>query len=61
VAALYEQRRVTHCGLFAALEAELRALGGSDEETEHLDRADALVWALTVLLLERSEPRVRRL
>jgi len=61
VAALYEQGRVVHCGAFAALEEELMALGA-----EHMghspDRADALVWAVTHLLLAgRSMPRLRSL
>lgn len=58
VAALYEQGRVVHCGDFRALSEELMALGS--EETRHSpDRADALVWALTELLLKaRGMPRV---
>jgi phage terminase large subunit-like protein len=54
VAALYEQGRVTHCGAFAALEEELTALGAAEGDGEgRLDRADALVWAVSALLLER--------
>jgi phage terminase large subunit-like protein len=59
IAALYEQGRVTHCGAFVALEEELMALGAAEGETL-LDRADALVWALTALM-EGAEPRVRLL
>jgi phage terminase large subunit-like protein len=52
VAALYEQGRITHCGAFPALEEELLALG--TEGLDHSpDRADALVWALCELLLNR--------
>lgn len=52
VAALYEQGRITHCGAFPALEEELLALG--TEGLDHSpDRADALVWALNELLLNR--------
>ncbi len=60
IAALYEQGRVTHCGAFVALEEELLALGVSESEGL-LDRADALVWALTDLMLgPRGEgPRIR--
>lgn len=60
VAALYEQGRVVHCGAFPALEEELMALGCADVR-DSPDRADALVWALTDLLLGRAgrEPRVR--
>lgn len=61
VAALYEQGRVGHAKAFPELEEELMALG-SDELTHSPDRADALVWALTALMLEdRPEPRVRAL
>ena len=58
VAALYEQGRVIHCGAFAALEEEMMALG---EGGSSPDRADALVWAVTHLLVEtrRAGPRVR--
>jgi phage terminase large subunit-like protein len=58
IAALYEQGRVTHCGAFAALEEELLALGVSESEGL-LDRADALVWALTALMSGGEGPRVR--
>jgi len=58
IAALYEQGRVTHCGAFAALEEELLALGVSESEGL-LDRADALVWALTALMNGGEGPRVR--
>jgi phage terminase large subunit-like protein len=62
VAALYEQGRVVHCGAFGALEEELMALGAS-EGGPSPDRADALVWALTELMLGPAavEPRIRRL
>jgi phage terminase large subunit-like protein len=59
VAALYEQGRVVHCAAMPALEEELMALGA--EDTRHSpDRADALVWAVTHLLLNRpAGPRIR--
>jgi phage terminase large subunit-like protein len=61
IAALYEQGRITHVSAFPALEEELMALGASETETL-LDRADALVWALTDLMLTpRAEPRIRQL
>ena len=63
VAALYEQGRVSHArGLFA-LEEELLALGATEDEGgDSPDRADALVWALTELLLDYGAgPRVARL
>ena len=65
VAALYEQGRVNHVGHFAKLEDEMCGLmaGGTYEGPGHSpDRADALVWALTELMLgKRADPAVRRL
>ena len=60
VAALYEQGRVTHCAAgLGPLEEELMALG-AEEGGGSPDRADALVWALTDLMLDpRPEPRIR--
>jgi len=60
VAALYEQRKVHHVGSLAALEDQLcdfttdfdRGRSGSP------DRLDALVWALTDLMLEGRGPLV---
>lgn len=60
IAALYEQGRVIHCGAFAALEEQLMALGASEGETL-LDRADALVWAITALSEPGANPRMRGL
>lgn len=64
VAALYEKRRVHHVGAFPALEDELCGLiaGGAYEGPGRSpDRADALVWALTELMLGKrwEGPRVR--
>ncbi|MGO4410140.1 MULTISPECIES: phage terminase large subunit family protein [unclassified Brevundimonas] len=62
VAALYEQGRVVHCGAFPALEEEMMALGSEAAGAKSPDRADALVWALTHLLLAgKSLPRLRAL
>ena len=62
VAALYEAGRVRHAGMFPALEDELCGLmagGRYQGPTRSPDRADALVWALTELMLNRqSRPRV---
>jgi len=57
VAALYEQGRVQHVGAFPALEDQMcafaphvdRAIGASSP-----DRVDALVWALSDLMIARS-------
>lgn len=60
VAALYEQGRVVHCGGFPELEEELMRMGEGGGPSP--DRADALVWAVTDLLLgRRSRPRIRPL
>ncbi len=49
VAALYEQGRVHHVGLFADLEDQMCNWTATDPDSP--DRVDALVWALTELLL----------
>ncbi len=60
IAALYEQGRITHCGAFPQLEEEMMAVGAEDGGSGSPDRADALVWALTDLMLgpRRLGPRV---
>lgn len=64
VAALYEAGRVRHAGQFPQLEDQLCGLitGGRYEGPGRSpDRADALVWAMTELLLgRRAEPRVHQ-
>jgi phage terminase large subunit-like protein len=61
VAALYEQGRVVHAGRFAALEDQMCDFGPDGlSNGRSPDRLDALVWALTSLLLEGGgEPRIR--
>ncbi|MCW4462225.1 terminase family protein [Sphingomonas sp. BT-65] len=57
VAALYESGRVKHAGRFPALEDELCGLvagGGYEGPGRSPDRADALVWALSELMLGRK-------
>jgi len=62
VLALYEARRVRHVGAFPALEDELCGLmadGRYHGPGRSPDRADALVWALSELMLARRvEPRI---
>jgi phage terminase large subunit-like protein len=64
VAALYEAGRVGHAGTFPALEDEMAGLtigGGYEGPGRSPDRADALVHALTeVMLGDRREPRIRK-
>jgi phage terminase large subunit-like protein len=61
VAALYAQGRVRHVGAFPALEDELCDFGpGGLSSGRSPDRLDALVWALTHLMLtSKARPRVR--
>ena len=66
VAALYEQGRVAHFGVFDALEDEMcRMTRLGYQGTGSPDRLDALVWALTDLVISRAAewrvPRVRTL
>jgi phage terminase large subunit-like protein len=61
VAALYEQGRVAHVGAFPALEDEMSDFGPDGLSGGcSPDRVDALVWALTELMLRAPpEPRLR--
>jgi phage terminase large subunit-like protein len=55
IAALYEQGRISHVGAFAQLEDQLCAFTSDGYVgSGSPDRADALVWALTELMLEGS-------
>jgi phage terminase large subunit-like protein len=64
VAALYEAGKVRHCGQFPELEDQLCGLmagGGYEGPGRSPDRADALVWAMSELMLgQRRAPRVWR-
>ncbi len=66
VAALYEQGRVRHRAPFRALEDQMAAMtvGGYAGQGSP-DRLDALVWAITDLMIEPAKgylnPQVRRL
>ena len=58
VAALYEQGRVSHVGSFPELEDEMCAAIGKGAASP--DRLDALVWAITELMLRNPpSPRIR--
>jgi phage terminase large subunit-like protein len=66
VAALFENGQAKFAGRFPALEDELAGLalaGRYEGPGRSPDRADAMVWALTELMLgpPRGEPRIRRL
>ncbi|WP_149739847.1 terminase family protein [Rhizobium sp. RU20A] len=60
VAALYEQGRVVHAGTFSLLEDQMADFGADGLSSGRSpDRLDALVWAVTALLLETGGvPRV---
>ena len=63
VAALYEAGRVRHVGSFPELEDEMCGLmlgGGYIGPGRSPDRADALVWGLTELMLGRSHHQAIR-
>lgn len=61
IAALYEQGRVRHCAKLEALEDQMTSFTGASGEGSP-DRLDALVWALTELMLTpRSTPTIRPL
>ena len=63
VAALYEGGRVRHVGTFPLLEDQLCGMiagGGYEGPGRSPDRADALIWAMTELMLGRAgRPQVR--
>ena len=62
VAALYARGLVAHVPGLTALEDELCAFGPDGKADGHSpDRVDALVWALTELVLNEVRPRVRGL
>jgi phage terminase large subunit-like protein len=66
VASLFERRRAKFAGAFPELEDQLAGMtiaGGYEGPGRSPDRADAMVWALTALMLgpARGEPRIRTL
>jgi phage terminase large subunit-like protein len=52
IAALYEQGKVHHVGSFPKLEDQMCSYDPEDENGDSPDRMDALVWALTELMLK---------
>ncbi|MEA3037738.1 MAG: hypothetical protein QOE79_251 [Sphingomonadales bacterium] len=66
VAGLFDRKRAKFAGAFPDLEDQLAGMtivGGYEGPGRSPDRADAMVWALTELMLgpARGEPRIRRL
>lgn len=59
VSSLYEQKRVHHVGMFAELEAQMCSFV-PDNLDGSPDRVDALVWALTELMVDSDpQPNIR--
>jgi predicted phage terminase large subunit-like protein len=59
VSALYEQGRVHHCGVFTQLEDQMCSFTSDFSKAKagfSPDRLDALVWAVSELLLEKQVP-----
>ncbi|MGE0053138.1 MAG: DNA-packaging protein [Hyphomicrobium sp.] len=62
VAALYAEGRVVHIGRLERLEDQMCAFGPDGKvDGRSPDRVDALVWALTELMLSGGSPRMRML
>ena len=65
ISMLYEQRRVHHVGSFPKLEDQMCSMTPDFDQKKagySPDRLDALVWAMTDLMLApQSEPSIRRL
>lgn len=62
VAALYAEGRVAHVGMHETLEQQMLAFGADGLAAGRSpDRVDALVWALTDLMIDRAAPAIRQL
>lgn len=66
VAALYEQGRIKHAGVFTELEDQMRLMGRAGYQGGGSpDRVDALVWAIFDLMIDEAgkwrDPKVRTL
>jgi len=60
VAALYGRKMVSHLPGLIELEDEMCGFGPDGKSGGHSpDRVDALVWALTELMLDKHKPRIR--
>ena len=58
IAALYEQGKVKHAGAFPAMEDQLCSFAAHGYQGERSpDRADALIWGLSELMLQHEAPR----
>jgi phage terminase large subunit-like protein len=63
VAALYAEGRIAHVGVHATLEEQMLAFGADGlSRGRSPDRVDALVWAITDLMIDRAAaPAIRQL
>ena len=62
VATLFEAQRCLFAGAFPELEDELTSITAQGPTGRSPDRADAMVWAMTELVLRApAEPRIRAL
>ncbi len=52
VSMLYEQHRIHHVGMLAKLEDQMTQFDPMDETAKSPDRMDAMVWAITELMLD---------
>lgn len=61
VSAIYEQGRAHHFGTHATLEDQMAefSIDGLPDPKKSPDRVDALVWAITDLMVDPAEPRSR--
>lgn len=55
VAALYEQKRIHHCGVFDRLEDQMLTFVPDMPTAKSPDRVDAMVYAFTDLILSQTE------
>jgi phage terminase large subunit-like protein len=55
IAALYEQGRVHHVGSFPKLEDQMCSYDPAETDNDSPDRMDALVWALTELMIKPQQ------
>jgi predicted phage terminase large subunit-like protein len=49
VSSFYERGMVSHVGIFKELESQMCSFTGNNVKSQHDDRVDALVWAITSL------------
>jgi len=58
VAALYEQHKIHHVGVFEALETQMCEGTTLEQRSKSPDRVDALVWAISALILDGADEAI---